>query len=147
MRQTATNPTGKVIGKIPSTTMGFFRRKDSKSTSPEHSKPIYNPTSVHTVSTDKLSQYSTKSPKSTTTVTTIQTTMVNSIPEIEISKPPDPTVNPAAYLRSIHAVRERSKIVLDKAKVNRLTHFDVDLTKFQDTADYVTSIIRVRIHT
>jgi len=70
--------------------------------------------------------------------------MATSTSDIEIPKPPDPEVNPAAYLRSIHAVRERSKFVLDKAKANRLNHFDVDMSKFQDTADYVVSIIKVR---
>lgn len=124
--------------------MGFFKRKDSKSTSPEHAKSVYSSPSVYTISSDKLSQYSIKSPKLTATVTTLHTTMANSIPEIEIPEPPDPKTKPAAYLRSIHAVRERSTIVLERAKVNQLNHFDVDMTKFQDTADYVTSIIRVR---
>ena len=59
-------------------------------------------------------------------------------------KPPDPSLDPAAYLRSIYAVRERSRLVLQKAKKNQLTHFEVDPTKFKDTAGYVCSIIKVR---
>lgn len=69
--------------------------------------------------------------------------MVVSIPEIDIPKAPDPESKPAQYLRSIYAVRERSRIVLDKAKTNQLNHFDVDIDKFQETADYVVSIIKV----
>lgn len=69
--------------------------------------------------------------------------MSASIADISIPDPPDPTTKPAAYLRSIHAVRQRTRLVLDEAKVNALNHFDVDLTKFQDTADYVVSIIKV----
>lgn len=37
----------------------------------------------------------------------------------------DPSEDPAGYLRSIHAVRERSHLMLQKAKENRLRHFIV----------------------
>jgi hypothetical protein len=63
--------------------------------------------------------------------------------DVAIPDPPDPKEKPAAYLRSIHAVRERSRLVLEEAKVNALNHFDVDLSKFKDTADYVVAIIKV----
>jgi len=46
------------------------------------------------------------------------------MPDIPIPDPPDPISNPAAYLRSIHAVRERTKLVLEEAKVNALNHFE-----------------------
>lgn len=69
--------------------------------------------------------------------------MPTSIPEMPVSQPPDPALDPAAYLKSIHAVRERSKLVLQKAKKNQLNHFDVDYSKFQVTASYVVSIIKV----
>lgn len=69
--------------------------------------------------------------------------MAESIPDIDIPEAPDPDAQPAHYLRSIYAVRQRSKIVLEKAKANQLNHFDVDLSKFEDTAAYVTSIIKV----
>ncbi|KAJ5343217.1 uncharacterized protein N7506_003041 [Penicillium brevicompactum] len=65
-----------------------------------------------------------------------------SIPELPIARPPDPALDPAAYLRSIHAVRERSTIILNKAKANTLNHFDVDMSKFEATASYVVSIIK-----
>lgn len=62
---------------------------------------------------------------------------------ITLPPPPDPAQDPAAYLRSIHAVRERSRIVHEIAKRNALTHFDVDPTKFGETAAYIVSIIKV----
>jgi hypothetical protein len=63
--------------------------------------------------------------------------------DIPLPKAPDPNVDPAAYLRSIYAVRDRSRLVLEKAKRNQLRHFDVDMTKFSETARYVVSIIKV----
>jgi hypothetical protein len=55
----------------------------------------------------------------------------------------DPNVDPVAYLRSIKAVRERTRLVLEKAHSNQLEHFVVSLGKFADTADFVASIIKV----
>lgn len=66
-----------------------------------------------------------------------------SIPDIPLPRAPDPQTDPAAYLRSIYAVRERTKLVLEKAKRNQLRHFTVDMSKFPDTAAYVVSIIKV----
>lgn len=64
-------------------------------------------------------------------------------PDVPLPKAPDPAVDPAAYLRSIYAVRERSKLVFDNARTDRLKHFTVDMSKFDDTASYVVSIIKV----
>lgn len=66
-----------------------------------------------------------------------------SIPSVPLPRAPDPQVDPAAYLRSIYAVRERTRLVLEKAKRNQLRHFTVDMSKFPDTAAYVVSIIKV----
>ena len=57
---------------------------------------------------------------------------------------PDPHLDPSGYLRSIYAVRERSSIVMESAKKDRLTNFIVDMTKFDDVSHYVASIIKVR---
>ena len=65
------------------------------------------------------------------------------LPEIPLPKPPDPNIDPAAYLRSIYAVRDRSRLVMEKARRNQLRHFHVDMTKFPDTAKFVVSIIKV----
>ena len=66
-----------------------------------------------------------------------------SLSDITLPAPPDPKLDPAAYLRSIYAVREQTRLVLNQAKRNRLIHFDVDISKFRDTAAYVVSIINV----
>jgi hypothetical protein len=67
-----------------------------------------------------------------------------SFPDVPLPKAPDPSLDPAGYLRSIYAVRERSKLVLEKAKKNQLKHFTVDMSKFGDVASFVVSIIKVR---
>ena len=66
-----------------------------------------------------------------------------SIPDVSLPAPPDPSLDPAAYLRSIYAVRERSQLVYRKARANQLRHFDVDLSKWPDTVEYVGRIIKV----
>jgi hypothetical protein len=65
------------------------------------------------------------------------------IPKIALPKAPDPHVDPAGYLRSIGAVRERCNILLEKARKNELNHFEVDMSKFADTTSFVVSIIKV----
>lgn len=64
---------------------------------------------------------------------------------VVMPKSPDPRVDPAGYLRSIGAVRERCGLILEKAKKNELNHFNVDMDKFDDTVKFVISIIKVRI--
>jgi hypothetical protein len=66
-----------------------------------------------------------------------------SFPDVPLPRAPDPALDPAGYLRSIYAVRERSKLVLEKAKKNQLKHFTVDMSKFHDVASFVVSIIKV----
>jgi len=66
-----------------------------------------------------------------------------SLPDVTLPRPPDPNLDPAAYLRSIYAVRERSRYIFDKARRNQLAHFDVDMAKFKETATYTVSIIKV----
>ncbi|KAI7975338.1 hypothetical protein EIK77_003719 [Talaromyces pinophilus] len=114
--------------------MGLFKRKDSKH-------------SIHSEEDqDAHSAHSTRNSTASLRSSAIKSTgnLPVSIPEVPISKPPDPNLDPAAYLRSIHAVRERSRIVLQRARADKLTHFDVDMSKFEATASYVVSIIKVR---
>ena len=66
-----------------------------------------------------------------------------SMPDVRLPAPPNPALDPAAYLRSIYSVRERTRLVYQRAKRNQLKHFDVDGSKFRDTADYIVSIIKV----
>ena len=66
-------------------------------------------------------------------------------PKIPLPRAPDPRVDPAAYLRSIGAVRERCGLVSQKAKKNQLNHFTVDMPKWEDTVKFVVSIIKVAL--
>lgn len=66
------------------------------------------------------------------------------LPKVDLPRPPDPQLDPTGYLRSLGAVRERSKIVTDKALRNELNHFDVDLDRFPDVVSFVSGLIKVR---
>jgi hypothetical protein len=122
--------------------MGIFHRKDSRANRVDarlNDKDLLRPA----VTVDRLSGYSIQSPRLINNKNGILPMMVTTIPaDVEIPEPPDPRKKPADYLRCIHAVRQRSKLVLQKAKANQLSHFDVDMTKFSDAADYVVSIIK-----
>ena len=87
-----------------------------------------------------LQSDSLKSPRSAK----LPSSSFGSLPTVAMPKPPDPNVDPAAYLRSIFAVRERTKFIKDKAERNKLNHFDVDMSKWGETAQYVVSIIKVQ---
>ncbi|KAL6239456.1 hypothetical protein BDW75DRAFT_119469 [Aspergillus navahoensis] len=113
--------------------MGIFKRKDSKNSIQEQKDDRDSFVSVNSARTSNASLRSPGYKGSG---------LPSSIPELSIAGPPDPALDPAAYLRSIHAVRQRSHIVLRKAKRNQLNHFDVDMTKFAETASYVVSIIK-----
>lgn len=41
-------------------------------------------------------------------------------------------------------MRERCNVVKEKAFRNELNHFDVDMSKFDDTASFVVGLIKVR---
>ncbi|KAJ5182574.1 DUF1688-domain-containing protein [Penicillium capsulatum] len=112
--------------------MGLFKRKDSRNSASDRDEQE----SFVSVNSARTSNTSLRSPGYKGSGLPI------SIPELPIAKPPDPALDPAAYLRSIHAVRERASIVLDCAKRNQLRHFDVDMSKFQATASYIVSIIK-----
>lgn len=119
--------------------MGLFRKKtprvssyNEKSNGSLHPRPPLN--------VEKLSS-SVQQSHPNSGLGQISPTM--SLPDIPIPKPPDPALNPAAYLKSIHSVRERSKLVMEKASSNSLNHFDVNMDMFQNTANYVVSIIKV----
>ncbi|KAF8468157.1 hypothetical protein BDZ91DRAFT_811542 [Kalaharituber pfeilii] len=61
---------------------------------------------------------------------------------IELPRAPDPRQDPSGYLRSIYAVRETSRHVLEAALKDKLTNFQVDMSKFPDVVNYVVSIIK-----
>ncbi|KAL8628028.1 hypothetical protein Q9189_006279 [Teloschistes chrysophthalmus] len=112
--------------------MGLFNRKGSKATS-----DVDSVTSRASRTTSNL-----QSPASKKTMNGSSAALPPPTFNAPLPPPPDPNHDPAAYLRSIYAVRERSKYVHDKAKRNQLVHFDVDSSKFEETAAYVVSIIK-----
>lgn len=65
------------------------------------------------------------------------------LPKVDLPRPPDPQLDPAGYLRSLGAVRERSKLILDKAMRNELAHFDTDMEKLSDVVAFVSRLIKV----
>ncbi|KAK3200923.1 hypothetical protein GRF29_213g410401 [Pseudopithomyces chartarum] len=109
--------------------MGLFSRKSSK--------PAISPGGPG--SQPNMSNGSLKSPAPSTANGKSRM----SFPDVPLPKAPDPTLDPAGYLRSIYAVRERTRLVLEKARKNQLKHFTVDMSKFQDTATYVVAIIKL----
>lgn len=128
--------------------MGLFSRKsknsrpvtkdsasfDSENSTSNHLKSIRSPSlnfSNGRPSANSLSIHSPLSP------------MMPHMPKIGLPKPPDPSLDAAGYLRSLGAVRERSKIITEKALKNRLNHFDVDLERFPDVVQFVCRIIKV----
>ncbi|KAG0329266.1 hypothetical protein BGZ99_002815 [Dissophora globulifera] len=56
--------------------------------------------------------------------------------------PAPSTAETIAYLKSLPAVRERSKLVYAKAQERQLKHFDVDFAKLGDVAKFVVSLIK-----
>ncbi|MCJ1473613.1 hypothetical protein MMC13_002264 [Lambiella insularis] len=112
--------------------MGLFNRKSSKISTDSGSIP---PNSPRTPNTPLKSP----APSKLTNGATFSTL---SLADVSMPRPPDPNLDPAAYLRSIYAVRERSRYIFEKAKRHQLTHFDVDMSMFEYTAKYVVSIIK-----
>lgn len=114
--------------------MGLFSRKSSKvsadneSTTSSRGRNFNNPL---------------KSPAASKITSNSHLSM--SLPDVTLPRPPDPNLDPAAYLRSIYAVRERSRYIFDKARRNQLAHFDVDMAKFKETATYTVSIIKASL--
>lgn len=136
--------------------MGFFSRKD-KAQKSQPQKPSL--TTVQSQVSIESSNSSIKSPAGTfssramnrSSAGTNQTSAPNTpltpfspnIPKIDLPKPPDPDLDPAGYLKSLAAVRERCKIITAKAVKDELNHFDVDMRKFPEVVSFVASIIRV----
>ena len=109
--------------------MGLFNRKSAKVS--------INGSSTNGTSLSKTSS-SSKSPKLSNGASFSSL----ALPEVKLAPPPDPSLDPAAYLKSIYAVRARTQFVYQRAKRNQLRHFTVDGSKFGETAAYVVSIIK-----
>ncbi|EZF79029.1 hypothetical protein H105_00022 [Trichophyton soudanense CBS 452.61] len=129
--------------------MGFFRRKEGRAASNNNNNN--NNIHHHFEKDGQESVFSNSSSRASSTSARLPVSSIRSsnnsptshpIPEATMAPPPDPNLDPAAYLRSIHAVRQRCGLVMEKAKENQLNHFDVDMSKFQTTAQYIVSIIK-----
>lgn len=134
--------------------MGLFKRRDRHHDTTTTTTTIRNRTDNHhhhnhnTTTTGNASVFHTTASRFTMKrANSTEASPSASIPSVPLPRAPDPQVDPAAYLRSIYAVRERTRLVLEKAKRNQLRHFTVDMSKFPDTAAYVVSIIKVYFHT
>lgn len=111
--------------------MGIFNRKSAKiQTTGEIMNSEFNSSTL-------------KSPPPTQTSQKKPPFVSPSALDVTLPAPPDPALDPAAYLRSIYAVRARCQLVYQRAKRNQLVHFDVDGSKFNETANYLVSIIKV----
>lgn len=124
----------------PGLKMGLFNRKSSKPSGYDNGN-IKKPQTAKAYQPAKSSEMPISPNQPNAAFSRAQPNMAFS--DISLSKPPDPRMDPAAYLKSIYAVRERSKLVMAKARSNELSHFDVNMDMFQNTADYVVSIIKV----
>ena len=114
--------------------MGLFNRKSSRTS---------NADSESTTSNSARNSAAMKSPLSARRTNGSTFGSSPSLPDVTLPRPPDPSLDPATYLRSIYAVRERTKLMFELAKKDRLAHFKVDMRKYEETAAYVVSIIKV----
>ncbi|KAJ4148487.1 hypothetical protein LMH87_002953 [Akanthomyces muscarius] len=120
--------------------MGLFSRKD-KSRRGDASLPTSQSTNSFASSTSR-SVINRVSAGSITPGSPLSPMSPVKLPKMDLPRPPDPQLDPAGYLRSLGAVRERTKIVFDKLMANKLHHFDVDMTKFPDVVTFVSGLIK-----
>ena len=133
--------------------MGLFSRREKppKSSSDPPIQSSYSTASVNSSGSrgagivNRISASSTAGLGSTTTPMSPNGSNNFKMPKIDLPRPPDPQLDPAGYLRSLVAVRERSRFVYDKAMRNELKHFDVDMSKMADVVSFVTNLIKVRL--
>ncbi|CAG8975176.1 hypothetical protein HYALB_00004237 [Hymenoscyphus albidus] len=121
--------------------MGLFSRKD-KSGSSSSSMRKNSSTLGDLTSLSSHSQTSLKSPNTPGYGKMSSPPIPPTIPKVAMPKAPDPNIDPAGYLRSIGAVRERCSVMLERAKNNELNHFDVHMDSFKDTTKFVVSIMK-----
>lgn len=125
--------------------VSFFKKKSSTPSTPT------TPTSVVSTKDEKHvdNRQSTFLQRPSTSRTPNSTAQGPNIAElvkrVPVPAAPNPHEDPSGYLRSIHAVRERSRLVSDKVKTDGLKHFRVEKEKVEETADYVAAIIKVRL--
>lgn len=121
--------------------MGLFSRREKppKSDPPLHNS--YSTTSIHSSGSRGIINRISASSVGPATPLSPKTPV--KMPKIDLPRPPDPQLDPAGYLRSLVAVRDRSRVVFEKALRNDLKHFDVDMSKMDDVVTFVTGLIKV----
>jgi hypothetical protein len=120
--------------------MGLFSRKDKAPKAEAHIDTSHSSVSVNSANSKFMNR---TSAASTVPGTPLSPMSPVKLPKIDLPRPPDPQLDPAGYLRSLVAVRERSSIIMTKAAKNNLRHFDVDFTKFPDVVNFVSGLIKV----
>jgi hypothetical protein len=120
--------------------MGLFSRRDKAAKADPFIATSQSNTSVNSSASRGIVNRT--SAGSMTPATPLSPMSPMKLPKIDLPRPPDPQLDPAGYLRSIGAVRDRSRIIYDKALRNQLHHFDVDMTKFADVVTFVTGLIK-----
>ncbi|RCI11369.1 hypothetical protein L249_7661 [Ophiocordyceps polyrhachis-furcata BCC 54312] len=119
--------------------MGFFsRRKAAKANSTIttlHSNTSFasanSPAVGHRASAGTITPVTPMSPMSPV-----------KLPKVDLPRPPDPQLDPAGYLRSLGAVRERCGLLMQRALNDKLDHFNVDLSKLPDVVAFVSRLIK-----
>ncbi|ATY62814.1 Uracil catabolism 4 [Cordyceps militaris] len=120
--------------------MGLFSRKD-KTRRGDASLPASHSTNSFASSTSRPG-INRVSAGSITPGAPLSPLSPTKLPKMDLPRPPDPQLDPAGYLRSLGAVRERTKIVFEKTLANKLQHFDVDMSKFTDVVTFVSGLIK-----
>ncbi|EXV00144.1 DUF1688 domain protein [Metarhizium robertsii] len=121
--------------------MGFFSRKDK---APKGNSSILASQSTTSVASGNSRGIGnrTSAGSFTSAGTPLSPMSPIKLPKVDLPRPPDPQLDPVGYLRSLGAVRERSKIIMDKATRNELNHFDVDLAKLPNVVAFVSGLIK-----
>lgn len=122
--------------------MGLFSRKDKASKANSSLSKSHSTASVNSGASRGIGNRT--SAGSITPATPLSPMSPVKLPKVDLPRPPDPQLDPTGYLRSLGAVRERSKIIFDRATRDELNHFDVDLNKLPDVVTWVTGLIKVR---
>ncbi|PHH89438.1 hypothetical protein CDD83_6070 [Cordyceps sp. RAO-2017] len=120
--------------------MGLFSRKAKAAKADSSIAPSQSSASFNSATSRPLGNRT--SAGSITPGTPLSPMSPVKLPKVDLPRPPDPQLDPAGYLRSLGAVRERSKVLLDRALRNDLNHFDVDLTKLPDVVTFVSGLIK-----
>lgn len=120
--------------------MGLFSRRDKAPKADAHIETSQSSTSVNSANSRAMNRTSAASAVPGTPLSPMSPVK---LPKIDMPRPPDPQLDPAGYLRSLGAVRDRSSILMTKAAKNSLKHFDVDFTKLPDVVAFVSGLIRV----